>query len=382
MSTFIIAQIIGIIGIGCYIASYQIKSNHWLYIVQTIGCSMFCIQFWLLDAITGCISLIILIARNCLLMRYHEWKWVQWKGWVVIFSAMAVGNMILTWEGPAGILPCIGLIVGNIGYWTDNARNIRIANAFVVSPAYMIYDVIVHSYAGVLNEAFTIASVLVSIKRFGWKSLGMNWADETRIKNVVFDIGCVLVGFPWDDYCHKLFNDPVTEAAVTRSAFKCQYWKEFDRGEMDYEEIVGHMVEVEPDYKEQILLGLERLDECVERLDTTIPWIKELKARGYKVYYLSNYSDYVMSKSHHAMDFLEHMDGGIFSWKVRAIKPDKQIYRCLFEEYHLNPEECVFIDDTKANIEAARELGMKGIVFKNYEQAHEELDKILEKCTR
>ena len=377
MKLFILAQIIGIVGIGCYILSYQIKSNHWLYIIQTIGCSMFCIQYWMLDAITGCVSLIILICRNCLLMRYHEWKWVQWKGWVVIFSALAVGNMILTWQGPAGILTCVGLIAGNIGMWTDNARNIRIANAFIVAPTYMIYDVIIQSYAGIFNEAFTIASVLVSIKRFGWKSLGVNWHDTTKIKNVVFDIGNVLAGFPWHEYCHKLFNNPVTEAAVTRSAFECEYWKEFDRGEMDYEEIVGHMLEVEPDYEAEIKEALARLEECVTRQDYAIPWIDDLKSRGYKVYYLSNYSDYVMSKSLHAMDFLTHMDGGIFSWKVRAIKPDEQIYRCLFEEYHLNPEECVFIDDSPRNIDAARELGMKGIVFENYEQAHAELEVLL-----
>lgn len=180
MTTFVIAQFVGALGIGCYIASYQIKSNRALYIVQGIGCSMFCIQFFMLGAITGCISLIILISRNVLLARYNEWKWVQWKGWIVVWSIFAVLNTVFTWEGIPSLFPCIGLIAGNIGMWTNNARSIRISNAFIVSPAYIVYDIIVGSWAGVANEAFTIASVLVSIKRFGWKALGQENSEFSK----------------------------------------------------------------------------------------------------------------------------------------------------------------------------------------------------------
>ena len=180
MSRFALAQIIGILGICCYIVSYQIKSNKALYVIQLCGSLMFCIQFFLLDAITGCYSLIILMARNALLSHYNDWKWVQWKGLVVIFSLLAVANTIFTWEGIISLLPCIGLIAGNIGMWTNNARNIRIANGFIVGPAYLIYDAIVGSWAGVANETFVLLSVLVSIKRYGWKNLGKKDSEFTR----------------------------------------------------------------------------------------------------------------------------------------------------------------------------------------------------------
>lgn len=180
MTKFVLAQVIGIIGIICYIASYQIKSNKVLYVVQLCGSLMFCIQFFVLDAITGCYSLIILMARNALLSHYNEWKWVQWKGLVVIFSILAVLNTVLTWEGPLSILPCVGLIAGNIGMWTNNARNIRIANGFIVGPLYLIYDAFVGSWAGVANETFVLLSVLVSIKRYGWKHLGEKESEFTK----------------------------------------------------------------------------------------------------------------------------------------------------------------------------------------------------------
>lgn len=79
MSRFVIAQIIGILGIICYICSYQIKSNKALYVVQLCGSLMFCIQFFLLGAITGCYSLIILMARNALLSVLVSIKRYGWK---------------------------------------------------------------------------------------------------------------------------------------------------------------------------------------------------------------------------------------------------------------------------------------------------------------
>lgn len=197
------------------------------------------------------------------------------------------------------------------------------------------------------------------------------------IKNVVFDIGNVLIDFPWDEYCHSLYNDAELEKKITALAFKCPMWTEFDRGVMEFDEIVGGMIAMAPELESEIRTAIDRVNECIIRLDYAIPWIESVKERGLNAYYLSNYSDYVMSKSMHAMDFLSHMDGGVFSWKVQTVKPEEKIYRILFDSYNLNPEECVFIDDMPANVEVARKMGMKAILFKNYEQAERDLNEIL-----
>ena len=67
------------------------------------------------------------------------------------------------------------------------------------------------------------------------------------------------------------------------------------------------------------------------------------------------------------------MDGGIFSYEEKVIKPEATIYRLLLERYNLNAEECVFFDDVEKNVLAARETGIHGIVFENREQAMKEL---------
>ena len=71
------------------------------------------------------------------------------------------------------------------------------------------------------------------------------------------------------------------------------------------------------------------------------------------------------------------MDGGILSYKVKLTKPDPEIYKLLLSMYSLKAEECVFIDDTPKNVDAAMKLGIKGIVYKTHEQAAGDLDKIV-----
>ena len=70
------------------------------------------------------------------------------------------------------------------------------------------------------------------------------------------------------------------------------------------------------------------------------------------------------------------MDGGILSYQEKLIKPDPAIYTLLLERYGLVAEESVFLDDTLANVEAARKLGIHGIWFQTKEQAEEELKRL------
>ncbi len=167
----IVIQGIGFVGLLFFFISFQLKTNKLLFSMQTIGCLCFSLQFALLGAYSGCLNVLINIIRNALLIQYNNWKFVRWKGWVVIFSALSIAIALFTWDGAISILPVAGTISGTVGYWTNNAKKIRIANLFVNSPCMLIYDALVRSWGGVLNEGITIASIVISIIRFGWKSL-------------------------------------------------------------------------------------------------------------------------------------------------------------------------------------------------------------------
>jgi putative hydrolase of the HAD superfamily len=111
----------------------------------------------------------------------------------------------------------------------------------------------------------------------------------------------------------------------------------------------------------------------VTKRDYAIPWIKGLRAKGYRVYYLSNFSYKAYVECADALDFLPYADGGILSYLDKVIKPGREIYELLLSRYGLKAEECVFLDDMEENVEAARRLGFAGIVFRSKEQADEEL---------
>ena len=111
----------------------------------------------------------------------------------------------------------------------------------------------------------------------------------------------------------------------------------------------------------------------ITRYDYAIPWVQELKQKGYRCLYLSNFSHKAETECADALDFLPYMDGGILSYKEKVIKPQPEIYQRLIDRYGLIPEECVFLDDTLPNVVAAREMGMHAIHFKDREQALDEL---------
>lgn len=174
MSAFFLGQMIGIIGVVCFIISFQIKSNAALYFTQMLGCAAFCVQFLLLEAYSGCIIVVICIVRNLFLLKINDWKIVRWKGWVVIVITLSAVVTAIVWKGFQDIFSFLAIAVGTIGLWTNNAQKIRLVNLICCSPCWLIYDVLVQAWTGVLNEIIVLSSILISIYRFGWKNMGDN----------------------------------------------------------------------------------------------------------------------------------------------------------------------------------------------------------------
>lgn len=168
----VIVQAIGFLAVVFFILSYQVRSNRTLYLCQVIGSGLFCLQFFLLGAASGCLSLAVNLLRGALLMKYHDWPWVRRRKTALLLCGAFAAVLVLTWAGPVSLLAFIASAVSTLGYWRNNARTIRLANLLCASPCWLIYDVFVHSWGGVLSESITIASILISGFRFGWKALG------------------------------------------------------------------------------------------------------------------------------------------------------------------------------------------------------------------
>lgn len=196
------------------------------------------------------------------------------------------------------------------------------------------------------------------------------------VKNVVFDIGNVLAGFAWKEFYQSFgFTDEVFEK-LADATVRSDFWNEMDRGKLSDDQLLEGFIQNDPSIEKEIRQVFEDVTEMIKRYDYSIPWLKELKERGYGVYYISNFAHKPHMECKKALDFLSEMNGGILSYQDKLIKPAPEIYRLLCQRYGLKAEECVFIDDTEKNVLAAQKEGMKGIVFHTLGQAKEELDRL------
>lgn len=197
------------------------------------------------------------------------------------------------------------------------------------------------------------------------------------IKNIVLDVGKVLVQWePKEAMCKLGFTETEIEA-INEAVFVSGKWGETDRGTLSDEEYLELFCENAVFYKEQIHTLWDNINLAIWQFPYVKNWIRSMKAAGYRVYILSNYGKHTYDKTREdSLDFLSLVDGAIFSYEVKVIKPDAAIYQALCKKYNLLPEECVFLDDLPANIEGAKAIGMQGIVFTGLDEALEELKKV------
>ncbi len=166
---FIIVQAIGILGTVVFFLSYQCKKNRNLFRVQFVSYLCYTTHLLLLGAVTGGISYVLNMVRSfCLGSKYAFLKGT----WMcAALCVLQIATLVFTWDGWWSVLPVAANIAATVGGYTHNARTIRLAGIFVNSPLWIVYDIAVGSWAGILDEVVSEASMLLSIWRYGWKDL-------------------------------------------------------------------------------------------------------------------------------------------------------------------------------------------------------------------
>ena len=196
------------------------------------------------------------------------------------------------------------------------------------------------------------------------------------IRHIIFDIGNVLAAFQWEKKFRPFCSSPEEFERLARATVHSEMWKELDKGLLSQSELMDGFVRNDPELESLIRSALSSYRGMIGLYDYTISWIRELKEKGYSVYFLSNMPEIAMRDCAEELNFLEETDGGILSYREKIVKPDPAIYRLMMERYGLKAEECVFLDDSEMNVRAAHREGMKGIVFCGKEQACEEMRRI------
>ncbi len=197
------------------------------------------------------------------------------------------------------------------------------------------------------------------------------------IRNFVFDLGNVLVDFDPKFYMQSFgFSEQEIQ-----NLFRLVYeddWRLYDRGDYgSVTDLCDAVCKKHPAYASAFKKIL-----CPEWVqihtlkEETARYLSELKARGYRIYLLSNLSkesyDYISS-----YPFFALIDGGVYSYQEHICKPDRRIYEVLLSRYALREDETVFLDDAEANVEAANRLGIHGFLFSTIEQVKLQLENLL-----
>jgi putative hydrolase of the HAD superfamily len=188
--------------------------------------------------------------------------------------------------------------------------------------------------------------------------------------NVVFDLGAVLLS--WEPVAlvqtHFEPHAPTAEAARTlaRQMFHHEDWLGFDRGTHTLDDAIGRMALRLALPAERLGDVLAPMGERLEPIGVTIDLLAQLRDRrdageDLRLYYLSNMPEPYARVLELRHVFFQWFDGGIFSGDVKIIKPQREIYELLASRYCLAAADTLFIDDSAANVAAARELGWRAI---------------------
>ena len=197
------------------------------------------------------------------------------------------------------------------------------------------------------------------------------------ITTVIFDMGNVLIDFRWAELYHEMGLTGERFDRMAAATVLDPVWNEFDRGYWSDEMMLDAFIKNAPELESELKSFMnERFSGLLKKFDYTDGWLDALKAAGYKIYILSNFSDKAFRECASELDYIEKADGAVISYKVGLIKPDPQIYRYLLDTYDIDPGEAVFIDDTAVNVEAARALGINTILFRDKQSADMELEKL------
>ena len=183
------------------------------------------------------------------------------------------------------------------------------------------------------------------------------------IKNIIFDYGGVLLDWNPHYLYDSYFGD--VEKAEWFLTNICTYeWNaQHDNGK-PVAEGTAELIAEHPEWEKEIRLYY---DDFMKMMGGQIPgmeeFVKSLKDKGYRVFGLSNRSEETFALVRHVYPVLDLMEDMVISGIERVMKPDHRIFRLALERFGIKAEETVFIDDNAANVQAANEVGIKGILF-------------------
>jgi len=197
--------------------------------------------------------------------------------------------------------------------------------------------------------------------------------------NVVFDFGGVLFQWQPHEFMSRLLPHHAPDPEAARAAVLAFFqgfggeWGEFDRGTIARGPLAEGIARRTGLTRAEVDTVLDAVPHELQPIEGTVALLRRLHARGHALYFLSNmpapYADH-LEASH---EFLSLFRAGVFSARVKMIKPEAAIFAHAVETFGIDAADTLFIDDVLHNAEAARTAGWHALHFKDAAQCEAEL---------
>jgi 2-haloacid dehalogenase len=186
---------------------------------------------------------------------------------------------------------------------------------------------------------------------------------EPEIAAVVFDLGGVLLDWDPRHLYRRLFADPAEMEDFLARVCTPAWHRAHDLG-ADVTQSCDRLARQHPRHRDMIMAWVDHDDEMAAgQIDEAVDVLAELKAGGVRCLALSNMEPTTFAARRARFEFMSWFDGLVISGVEGVAKPDPRIFRLLLRRYQLEPAATVFIDDSPANVEAARGLGLTAVRY-------------------
>lgn len=157
-------QVIGAIALIFIVLAWNAKNRKNIFILQSVNLAFFIVHYLLLSAYAGAAMCTVVLARNFVFMHKTEKKWASHIAWLYGFIIVAIGVLIIFWNGWVTILPVLGVVISMYAMWKDKPAQMRffmLMSCIVWIP----YTLIVQSWPGLFSQIIGVIGILVGMYR-------------------------------------------------------------------------------------------------------------------------------------------------------------------------------------------------------------------------
>jgi putative hydrolase of the HAD superfamily len=187
---------------------------------------------------------------------------------------------------------------------------------------------------------------------------------KSMIRNIVFDLGNVLIDYNPNRIIKAVFTDEESQSLFLEEIFQSKGWKLLDKGVMNFDEHTQNLVSRYPQYATEIDWILKNWHKDQPDVQGMYSIVETLSRFEFDLYVLSNASERFINFALANNKIFQFFKGVTISAELKLLKPQKEIYDQFCKIHNLEPKECLFIDDKAENVQAAIDAGWQAYQFK------------------